>query len=461
MEIKRRMQKKFGWLLGLGALVLVGALVACGTTYNSSTDGLVLVGNQGSYLVQTFTFSLTSGHMATAANSTSSTVALTCVLPGAPGNLVVNPAGTFAYSILTAEPAVCPTGANNVSAATGIEILSISSDGNITATGPPLVLNKASVGVCQTQGNQTQPVMETLSVVPIYMAVDTAGKYLFVADNGTTDLSGLSAPGAISVLAINSDGTLTEVPGSPFTTPATCTGLPNNFVSVAPSPTIFPASLNGLVVAACTNQPPPTAEYLYAVDQANYLVWQFVVNTSTGALSSNSSTPLTFPTDPVPAGVAVDPCNRFVYVSGSQNNRVNAYQICTSIQATQCQNIPNGGLIDVPGQPYTMSGGANGPGPMVVDPYGNSLYVLDTRSNQVSTFHISPVAGTLTPGSPAVVATGLGPTALTIRSDDNWLFVSNYQAASVSQYGITPLTGALSPLPVTTTDNYPSGIAVK
>jgi len=460
MEIKRRMQKKFGWLLGLGVL-LVGALVACQTIYDPSIDGLVLVGSQGSYLVQTYTFSLTSGHMATAANSTSSTVALTCVLPGSPGNLVMNPAGTFAYAILTAEPNVCVTGYQNVPAATGIQILSVSSDGNITANGPPLKLNNETVGVCQTSGNQTQPVMETLPVVPIFVSVDVAGKYLFVSDDATTDSNGLAAPGAISVLAMNSDGTLTEVPGSPFTTPATCTGLPPNFVSAAPSPTIFPAAVNGVSVAVCTNQPPPTAEYLYAVDQANYLLWQFVVNTSTGALSLNSNTAINFATDAVPAGVAVDPCNRFVYVSGSQNNRVNAYQICTSSQFTLCQNIPNGGLIPVPGSPYTMSGGANGPGPLVVDPYGNSLYVLDTRSNQVSTFHISPVAGTLSPGNPAVVATGLGPTAIAIRGDDNWLFVSNYQAASVSQYGITPQTGALSSLPVTTTDNYPSGIAVK
>src|ERR1035437_9665831 len=41
MEIKQRMSKRFGWLLGVGVLVTIGALVACGSNYNQSSDGLV------------------------------------------------------------------------------------------------------------------------------------------------------------------------------------------------------------------------------------------------------------------------------------------------------------------------------------------------------------------------------------------------------------------------------------
>ena len=38
-----------------------------------------------------------------------------------------------------------------------------------------------------------------------------------------------------------------------------------------------------------------------------------------------------FATDQVPAGVAVDPCDRFVYVSDSLTNKVSAYTICFAV----------------------------------------------------------------------------------------------------------------------------------
>src|SRR5271163_4451580 len=101
MEIKQRMSKRFAWLLGIVVLVSIGLLVACGSNYNSS-DGLVVVGSQGSALLQTFNLDLGTGHMGTVFNSTSSTIASTCVLPGLPSSIVLDPTGTYAYTIITA-----------------------------------------------------------------------------------------------------------------------------------------------------------------------------------------------------------------------------------------------------------------------------------------------------------------------------------------------------------------------
>ena len=42
------------WLLGVGVLVSIGALLACGSNYNRSQDGLLLVGSKGSGLIETF-----------------------------------------------------------------------------------------------------------------------------------------------------------------------------------------------------------------------------------------------------------------------------------------------------------------------------------------------------------------------------------------------------------------------
>ncbi|PYX69169.1 MAG: hypothetical protein DMG78_22885, partial [Acidobacteria bacterium] len=93
------MSKRF-WLLGLAGLISAGLLVACGSNYNSSSNGLVLVGSQGSSVIQTFSFNLNNGHVASVANSTNDTGNQTCVLNGLPSSMVVDPAGQYAYVIM-------------------------------------------------------------------------------------------------------------------------------------------------------------------------------------------------------------------------------------------------------------------------------------------------------------------------------------------------------------------------
>jgi 6-phosphogluconolactonase (cycloisomerase 2 family) len=169
----------------------------------------------------------------------------------------------------------------------------------------------------------------------------------------------------------------------------------------------------------------------------------------------------TFPTDKVPVGIAVDPCDRFVYVSNNQTNKISAYSICMVVELPSPCPIADGRLVEVSGSPFSLVGSPNGAGPLVVDPYGNNVYVVGTLSNTVSGFKISPISGILAPLNPATVATGIGPRSIAIRGDDNWLFVTNYNAASVSQYSVTPATGALTVMSPITTDNSPWGVAVK
>jgi len=442
MEINQRMSKRFAWVLGVVVLVAIGLLVACGTTYNSSFDGLVLVSSQGSGLLETFSFSLNSGSIAAVNNPPSQTGDLTCVLNGIPSSIVADPAGAYAYTIITANQSDC----GSSSKATGIAAFKIKSDGTMTASG---------------------------SVVPdpnpMRLLMDSTGKYLFVAE-------GLK--GTVNSYAIGSGGSLTPVPGTfNLTLPAGSEFQTPNFAAVAVTPMVLPPLVNGVQQAVCSSpgNNPPTSEYLYAADSVNNVVWEFSVNTSTGALGNppnRSQVPyFPSPTSPptglalsVPAGVAVDACNRFVYVSNNLQNTVSAYTMCNGMPTASAQYCPataDGSLVAITGSPFNLSGGANGPGQMMTDPFGNYLYVLDLLSNQISTFRISTVSGSLTADTPAVVATGLQPTSFAIRSDDNWLFVANFQSATLSQYTITPATGALTPLPVTTTDNYPWGVAVK
>ena len=415
------MSKRF-WLLGLAGLISAGLLVACGSNYNSSSNGLVLVGSQGSSVIQTFSFNLNNGHVGSVANSTNDTGSQTCILNGSPASMVMHPAGTYAYVIFN-KSSQCPNATQF-----GIAVFQVKSDGTLS-----------QVGSLMSDPN------------PVSLAVDAAGKFLFVAEGAT---------GGVVVYAIGSGGTLTAA-GS-----ASVNGLASqipNIAAVAATPTVFPGTgINGTQNSVCSaGNNPPTSQFLYAVDSNNYVVWEFSVDTTTGALGTPqgvSQVP-SFVTDAVPVAVAVDPCDRFLYVSDNLHNKVNAYTICTTVIANGVCPFPNGKLNDVPGSPFSVSGSANGLGPLVVDPYGNNVYVLGF--NTVSSFKISPVSGSLTPLTPATVNTGSQPTSIAIRADDNWMFVTNYQSQSVSQYSITPATGALSVLPTITTDNYPFGVAVK
>ena len=400
---------------------MIGFLMACGSNYNSSSDGLVLVASQGSSVIETFSFNLNTGHISPVANSPNDTGNSTCLLNGIPTSIVLDPAGLYAYAIVT-ENSSC-SGSKN-----GIAAFKTLADGNITAVGTPV----------------SDP-------HPVALAMDAAGKFLFVAEDNS-----------VNVYMIGSGAKLTLAKNS-YTAPPT--PLVPNFVALAATPTVFPPiGISGQQNAVCSvpGNNPPSTEFLYAVDSVNYVLWEFQVNTSTGALGNPAGTtavPL-FATDAVPAGIAVDPCDRFVYVTGSQNNRINVYTICSAVSLPSCLRA-DGSLLSVEGSPFSMTGSANGPGPLVADPFGNYIYVLGTLSNTVSPFKVSPVTGKLTGGNPAVLATGLQPRQIAIRSDDTWLFVTNYGAASISQFSVTPATGVLTAQPVVQTDNEPWGVAVK
>jgi 6-phosphogluconolactonase (cycloisomerase 2 family) len=432
LETYERMSKRL-WLLGLVGLVLVALLVACGSSYNSSSNGLVLVGSQGSSVIQTYSFDLNSGHMSPIANSTNDTGNQVCLLNGLPAAMVTDPQGQYLYVVLNSSN-LCPNATQ-----TGIASFQIKSDGTVI-----------QVGSLVPDPN------------PVSLSMDSAGKFLFVAE-GTAGLA--------NVYAIGSGGTLTPVQGTynfvngpGFINP--------NIVAVAASPTVFPGTgLNGVQNAVCSvpENPPPTSEYLYAVDANNYVVWEFSVDTSTGALGNPPGKTVlpNFPTDAVPAGVAVDPCDRFVYISGSLHNKINAYTICTQVMTTGPCFVADGSLVDVVGSPFSTSGSTTELGPIVVDPFGNNVYVVGTTSNTVSGFKISPVSGSITALTPPTVATGVGPKSIVIRKDGSWMFVTNYGlngqgGNTLSQYSVTPATGALNPVvQAIQTDNYPFGVAVK
>jgi 6-phosphogluconolactonase (cycloisomerase 2 family) len=425
------MSTRSTWLLGVLTLIALAVLMACGSHYSASSDGLVIAPSLGSGVIQAFSFSLSNGHTAQIHTSPA--------IPGPPsqgsvGAIILDPAGAFAYVTTsnTPNPSTDPCTSTNA-----IATYKVNSDGTVAAIG-----SQTFAGL--NANNQ-----------PVALAMDSAGKFLFVAQSAACvpgDPTSLIA-GVVSVFSIGSNAALTEVSGSPFAVPLTIGGATANPRALAVTPTTFPR-LN----AVCSSgQSVPTTEFLYVVDAANNRVWNFGVDISSGVLGAPGGSG--FSTGSVPSGVAVDACNRFVYVTNKNSNNISSYTICngTTTSSPTCL-AQDGSLVEV-GTPVSA---ANGPGPVAVDPLGNYLYVVDQQSNAISGYRISQVAGSLSPLSPATVATGQNPVAITIRADDNWLFVPNYGSASISQYALTPATGALSPAGTgITTDNFPAGVAVK
>ncbi len=453
-------------MVAVPALVAVGFgfLIACNTKYQAAYNGLVIVPTQGQAVMETFSLNLANGEMTQINNQYGPPT------PGLSGAVILDPAGANAYVIMNQNAALQPS-------STGITVFPIGSDGALhpgkTQGLNPILSTTVNCIFIQNGMTVTQEITVpvTAPVVPNALAMDSAGKLLFVTDvatsaqgtymcNGATVTADLPVQGAVSVFTV-SNGTLAEVAGSPFPLPAEPGGDTPSASALAVTPTIYPVEYS-----YCSGHAPPTTENLYVTDSANYVLLNYSITPSAGTLSLvpySSSSP-GIPTGSVPSGVAVDPCNRYAYVAnagpGSSQNSVSAYTICSTVNVLSepyC-NSADFSLNPIASSPYPAG---DSPGPIAVDAYGNFLYVVNTASGNVSGYRISPSNGTLTVFTGAPAAAGLGANSIAIRRDDSWVFVANVTAGTVTEYAISQSSGGLSPLPPVNTLDYPSGVAVK
>jgi 6-phosphogluconolactonase (cycloisomerase 2 family) len=431
------MRTRFAWIAGILVLVSIGALMACSDKYTSHSDALVVVSTYtGDAVMETFSLDLGNGQMTQINNVNGPPTA------GAATVVLLDPPGAYAYVLLSQN--------STVIGGTGIARYPVNSDGTLGASLGTFTLSNTQIVV----NGQT----ESIPVAPVAMAMDSAGKFLFVADAQTSDSAGNAVPGTVSVLAIGSNASLTEVSSSasetiPFPIPVQPGGQPADPSALAVTPTVYP-----VLDAPCTAHTPPTTEDLYVTDLQNYLVFNYLVS-STGSLSlvPTGGSTQGIPTGAEPNGVTVDPCNRFVYVGNSEGSSVSAYTICSAVSLPECQ-YADYSLLPVAGSPFKSGDGA---GPLTVDAYAHFLYVLATKATSVYAYNISATNGALTPMTPNYVGTGAFPTSIAIRSDDSFMVVTNLNAASLSEFGVTPGDGALTVQPTVPTFNYPWGVALK
>jgi 6-phosphogluconolactonase (cycloisomerase 2 family) len=225
---------------------------------------------------------------------------------------------------------------------------------------------------------------------------------------------------------------------------------------------------------------PPTAvttDTLLAVTNATAgSIDLFTIDAKTGVPTSVASSPVR--DGPTPAGVAIDPLKRFIYVVSTMGD-IRGYAIVASnLTLTAIAGSPfsvgsqsaaiaidpdgqfvltanagantvsvfsigsNGSLTEVPGSPF-----AAGADPQAIVVTGRFVYAANAAGSSVSAYILDPTSGALRPVSGSPFATPGRPTGLVVDPTGTHLYVSESQPNEMSGFSIDGASGALSTIP--------------
>lgn len=283
--------------------------------------------------------------------------------------------------------------------------------------------------------------------LPGGVAVDPSGKFLYSANHSVC--SPHPAMGSASTFTIDASGALTAVGSIPVLYGPEGIQLDPSgkfgYVTTATEVQILSIGTGGqlsLSGAARVRSGPNrvalglgaasvayNSESVYAANAVSNDVSMYVVDASSGTLTSNGA----IPAGSLPRGIAVSPLGRFAYVANQASNNVSMYTIDPVTRALSFADSVAAGT---------------GPSSVAVDPSGRFVYVGNLSSNDVSMFTIDASTGVLTVNG--TIAAGTTPFAMTVDPTGRYLFVANQGSGDVSMYSISPTSGTLTsvgPLP--------------
>ncbi|MBV9574826.1 MAG: beta-propeller fold lactonase family protein, partial [Acidobacteriales bacterium] len=249
-------------IVGIGTLLLLAACSTSSTSTQSSGTGFLWLTAQGNTTLSAYTTNLGSGAISANGNAAGT--------GPAPAALVVAPNGSAIFV------------ANSGSDPGTISSYTVNSNGTVTAAG---------------QVTENPP-----ALAPMGLAMDSAGKFLFVANQGSFDLS---EPGSISVFSVNGT-TLTEIAGSPFL---------DESVS---------ATQGSGPVALAVN---PAGGTLYAANQFTGTVSEFSIDPNSGALTLLSALDQGVGSSPSGLLAVKTSSASFLYVMNTGSNNITAFTI--------------------------------------------------------------------------------------------------------------------------------------
>jgi 6-phosphogluconolactonase len=317
------------------------------------------------------------------------------------------------------------------------------------------IANTVSVFIVDTTiGAWTEVGSIATGTTPLGVAVHPSGKFLYVANSNSANIS------AYKIDATS--GVLTPITGSPFAVvgnPAALTiDSSGSFLYTQTLTTVAPVKqlLSGFVIDATSGaltavvQPTvngnttfigltfvPTTEILYAAEPAPLNnVLGFAALPTTGVLAPAPGPPTAEAGSPF--GIAGHPTGKFVYVTNNANSDVSGYSVDAS----------SGRLTAVPMSPFT-SGTAPGAGPqaVAVERTGKFLYVVNAGEVDISEYSIDAMSGKLTQltGSPLPLAVGTIPLAMAVEPSGSFLYVVNNLGNNIAVFMIQS-DGSLNPL---------------
>jgi YVTN family beta-propeller protein len=167
----------------------------------------------------------------------------------------------------------------------------------------------------------------------------------------------------------------------------------------------------------------PTGKFAYAANGGSDSVSMYVINETTGALTSLG----VIAAGTGPASVTVDRFGKFAYVANEGSNDVSLYTI----------NSATGALV-----PIGTVAAETSPKSVAVDPSSKFAYVANEGSDNVSMYTIDATTAALT--SIGTVAAGNYPESIAIDPSGKFVYVVNGYPATASMYTINTTTGALT-----------------
>jgi len=302
------------------AQALIGSPFVAGTSPSSvvvhPSNRFAFVANQGDSTISLFKIDSASGAVTEVLPRTTtgfSPAAMTLDSGGSflfVANLVPGSISVFSVSV---SGALSPVSGSPVALAGSPGGLTLTQAGDLLFVPVPafsaIYAFTVSSGVLTSAG---APVIVSGGISTL--AVDPGGKFLY-APNPTTN--------TVTAFNIQSGGTLTPVPGSPFSAGTTTTTLP---------------------VAAAVN---PAGTFLYVANSGSANISQFQIG-STGAL-----TVFTTPTQSAgttPRFITIDPDGKFVYVANQGANSISEFSFNTDGSL-----VSGGNTISLGASPRSLS----------------------------------------------------------------------------------------------------------
>ena len=306
----------------------------------------------------------------------------------------------------------------------------------------------------------------TGGVYPRAVAVDPTGKFAYVANAGSNNVSMYSIDATTGVLT--SIGTIPagSSPASVAIDPSGKFAYVANAGDFREAGNVSVYTIDATTGALASLGPPvaadvgplsvavdPLGRFAYVANAGNGdfgdfhgNVSMYTIDASTGALTSLGTIEAGFSPD----SVTVHPTGKFAYVANDGGD------FCGNVSMYTIDGTT--GALTSTG---TIAAGC-GSRWVAVDPSGNFAYVANSAglgAGNVSMYTINPTTGALT--SIGTIAPAAGwPNCIAIDPSGKFAYVTNSGASGVSMYSINPTTGTLTSIGTIAAEPVPTSIAV-